>query len=426
MSTSGVTMSLVVVYDKGAVSPIDILQRVPVPLIVVLADSKHAQRMRPLFAESCRAVHDLADGDLLAKLGRYRLTGIQTFSEPMLPSTSALATALGLPFHDATVVGLLTRKDAQRQRLRDTGVDKTVSVTLTDADEWDAAVAQIGLPVVIKPTSGVSSRNTVLVDSVDTGRELIGPILGEEGSVVVEEYLSGISVPEPWGDYVSVETVVQHGDVLHVAVTGKLRLAPPFRECGQFWPAMLSPAVHSDVLALADGAVKSLGVVSGILHIEIKLTPTGPRIIEVNGRVGGFIPELARHAAGIDLIDVGARIACGEHVELPPVEPDRVYFQFTTPAPVEEGVVTAVCRKGDLSDIPGLVGYTPLVRRGDAVGGFGTTDLNLVSVEAADHDALVPVIDMIMDRIEFEFQFDGRRVARSARDLVYNTLKRNR
>jgi hypothetical protein len=165
---------------------------------------------------------------------------------------------------------------------------------------------------------------------------------------------------------------------------------------------------------------------SGILHTEIKLTPAGPRVIEVNGRVGGFIPELARQAAGIDLVDVGLRIALGERVELPPVEPDRVHFQFTTPAPVEEGLVTAVCRKADLADVPGLVGYTPLVRRGDAVGGFGTQDLNLVSVEAASHDALAPVIDMIMDRIEFEFEFDGRRVARSARDLVYNTLENNR
>jgi biotin carboxylase len=418
-------LSLVVIYDEGAVSPLDILQKVSGRLVVVLAASEHAQRIRALFAESCLAVHDLADGDLVAKLGRHRLTGIQTFSEPMLPATSALATALGLPFHDATVVKLLTSKDAQRQRLRDAGVDKTVSLTLTDAGEWEAAVTRIGLPVVVKPARGVSSRNTVLVDDVDTGRALIGPILDEEGTLVVEEYLSGIAVPEPWGDYVSVETVVQHGDVRHVAVTGKLRLAPPFRECGQFWPARLDPAVRSDVLALTDGAVKSLNVVSGILHTEIKLTPAGPRIIEVNGRVGGFIPELADHAAGIDLVDVGARIACGERVELAPVEPDRVYFQFTTPAPVEAGVVTAVCRKADLADIPGLVDYTPLVRRGDSVGGFGTKDLNLLSVEAADHDALVPVIDMIMDRIEFEFELDGRRIVRSARDLVYNTLEKN-
>lgn len=417
--------ALIVVYDQGAVSPTGILQKISSPLIVVLAASAHAQRMRPLFAESCDAVYDLADGDLVAKLGRHRPKGIQTFSEPMLAATSDLATALGLPFHDAIAVRLLTSKDAQRQRLRDVGVDKTASLKLTDVGGWEAAVTRIGLPVVVKPERGVGSRNTILVNDLDTGRALVGPVLEEEGAVVIEEYLSGIPVPEPWGDYVSVETVVHHGKARHLPVTGKLRLAPPFRECGQFWPARLDPSTHADVLTLADSAITSLNIVSGILHTEIKLTPVGPRIIEVNGRVGGFIPELAAHAAGVDLVDIAARIACGEPVNIPPVEPDRVYLQLTTPAPVKVGTVTAVCRRADLGHIPGLVGYTLLVRRGDAVGGFGTKDLNLVSVEVVDHDAVVPVIGMILDQVEFGFQFDSRQVTCSARDLVYHTLEKD-
>jgi biotin carboxylase len=418
-------MSLVVVYDKGAVSPIDILKKVSIPLIVVLAESAHAQRMRPLFAESCEAVHDLSDPDLAATLGATALSGILTFSEPTLPATARLAARLGLPFHDESVVAALTSKDVQRRTLRDAGVDDTVSVRLTGPGEWDDAIARTGLPAVVKPARGVNSRNTVLVHDADLGRELFTTILANEGVVVVERYLAGITVEEPWGDYVSIETVVQRGDVRHLAVTGKLRLAPPFRECGQFWPANLPPATCRETLDLADRAIKALRVDTGILHTEMKLTQAGPRIIEVNGRVGGYIPELAMQAASIDLVDVGARIACGERVELPPVEPDGVHFQFTTPAPVEAGTVTSVCRKADLGDLPGLVGYTPLVRRGDAVGGFGTQDLNLVSVTAPDHDALVPVIDTIMDRIVFEFDLDGHRVARTARDLVHRTLENN-
>ncbi|MEU4805389.1 hypothetical protein [Actinosynnema sp. NPDC023587] len=57
---------------------------------------------------------------------------------------------------------------------------------------------------------------------------------------------------------------------------------------------------------------------------------------------------MAAHAAGIDLVDVGARIALGERVELPPVDPDRVFFQFTPPAPVVRG-----CGRGDPALTPG-------------------------------------------------------------------------
>jgi biotin carboxylase len=417
---------LIVTYDEGAASALDIAGRIARPVVVVLADSAHAQRMRPLFADACLAVHDLCEDDLTTKLDRHRPAGIQTFSEPLLPATSALAEALGLPFHDAAVVAALTRKDVQRQVLRAAGVDRTACVRLTDMRAWDDAIAQVGVPAVVKPACGVSSRNTVLVYDVEAGRALARSIVDEEAVVVVEEYLHGAAVPEPWGDYVSVETIVQHGDARHLAVTGKLRLAPPFRECGQFWPARMDAADHAEVLRLAGGAAEALGVVSGLLHTEIKLTPAGPRIIEVNGRIGGYIHQLARQATGIDLIDVGARIACGERVELPDVDLDRIHLQFTTPGPVERGVVSEVCRKADLAEVPGLVSYTPLVRRGDIVGGFATQDLNLVSVTACGHDALVPVVDMILDRTRFGFEIDTEHVTRSARDLIYTALEDHR
>src|ERR1039458_5905761 len=95
-------MSLVVLYDQGAVSPTDILRIGRArKIIVVLASSAHAQRMRPLFTESCSAVYDLADEDLLTRLRECRPDGIVTFSEAMLAVTSRLSAALRLRYHDA-------------------------------------------------------------------------------------------------------------------------------------------------------------------------------------------------------------------------------------------------------------------------------------------------------------------------------------
>ncbi|MGW5052576.1 ATP-grasp domain-containing protein [Actinokineospora sp. NPDC004072] len=413
-------MRLAVVYDKGAVSPSDILGLADRGLVVVLAPTEHARRMRPLFAETC-PVHDLDDPELVGRLRDHGVTGIQTFSEPMLVATAGLAADLGLPFHDPTTVTLLTSKKEQRRRLREAGVDPTVSVPLVDAGRWDDVVARIGLPVVVKPEVGVSSRNTVLVHDLEEGRALVAAIIEDEASVVVEEYLRGAEVADPWGDYVSVETVAQSGRLRHLAVTGKLRLAPPFRECGQFWPARLSAAEIAEIELLTTRAIEALGVQTGILHTEVKLTEDGPRIIEVNGRVGGYIPELAQHAAGIDLVQVGASLALGEQVALPPVALDRVFFQFTTPAPVEQAVVTGVCRADDLAGVPGLVRYTPLVRRGATVGGFGTQDLDLVSLVADDHETLAAAVGQLMDRIRYRFESEGEAVTRSARELIYPT-----
>jgi biotin carboxylase len=370
--------------------------------------------------ETCTAVYDLDDADLVSRLLAHDITGIVTFSEPMLRPTSSLATELGLIFHNAETVERLTNKEAQRRRLRESAVDSTASTVISSVAQWESVVRNLGLPVVVKPALGVSSRNTILVREPEAAPARIDRLLREERRLVVEEYLRGIDVAPPFGDYVSVETVVSRGERRHLAVTGKLRLAPPFRECGQFWPARLDTATNEAVVLLADHAVKALDVESGILHTEIKLTPAGPRIIEVNGRIGGYIAELAWRAAAVDLADVAVRIACGEHVDIHPVDCDRVFFQFTTPAPTAHGRVSAVPRRDSLKDIAGITRYYPLVRRGAEVGGIRTHDLDLVAGEAPDHEALAATIDLIMDTISYEFEIAGRSVVRSARDLVDN------
>jgi len=48
-------------------------------------------------------------------------------------------------------------------------------------------------------------------------------------------------------------------------------------------------------------------------HTEIRLTPDGRVIIEVNGRLAGdFVPHLAKLATGLDGATIAARVDCGE------------------------------------------------------------------------------------------------------------------
>ncbi len=69
--------------------------------------------------------------------------------------------------------------------------------------------------------------------------------------------------------------------------------------------------------ALAIEAAEALGVRSGALHIEIKLTPGGPQVIEVNGRVGGGgIDRLYESTHGQSLTHIATQIALGQPVDL--------------------------------------------------------------------------------------------------------------
>ncbi|KJK58938.1 hypothetical protein [Saccharothrix sp. ST-888] len=417
-------MAIVVVYDQGAASPRDIIGRLggSEPVVVALAPSEHAQQVGPLFEENCAGVVSLADTDeaVVALLRRYPVEGILTFSERMLPDTARLAELLGLPYNSPETVRVLTDKAAQRRCLREAGVDSVRSMVVSTPEDWPAALALTGLPAVVKPVRGEGSRNTVRVTDPEHGAAVVEEFLRTEPALVVEEFLQGADCA-PFGDYVSVESAVTPEGSCHYAVSGKLPLAPPFRESGQFWPSQLPPEQQAEVVSLTDRALRALGVTHGLTHTEIKLTPAGPRLIEVNGRLGGEQAELARRAVGLDLVALAGEIALGRSVNLSPVRPEGVHFQYYTPGPTAPARVERVDGAAAVRALPGITGYRPSVRPGtELAGGTSTTLLDLLCGSADDHQGMTALLEQAVDRLAFEFTVDGRRVLRTARDLLTN------
>lgn len=323
-------------YDRGAANVSEIaasLTKVAPLVFVTRHGSEHAEPLLPLLRDMGEVVtFRHAPGEVAGRLKAIGPGGITTFSEAMLNDTAELAAGLGLPFHSRETVRLLTDKFLQRRRLNESGTAGVAGSLLTRPQDWPDAVRRVGLPAVVKPARGEGSRNTYRVDDPTEGLGLVTGLLNTESALVLEQFLEG-RPSAPYGDYVSVESVTSRGVVSHIAVTGKFPLLPPFRETGQFWPAALPEVEQRRLRDLASEAIASLGITTGITHTEIKLTGSGPRVIEVNGRLGGYINELSLRAAGLDLVELAGRVALGESVAPPPVTHDRVVFQYSNPAP---------------------------------------------------------------------------------------------
>jgi biotin carboxylase len=138
-------------------------------------------------------------------------------------------------------------------------------------------------------------------------------------------------------------------------VTGRFPLAENFRETGFFIPAALSETDQVAVLGLASSAIEALAVTSGCLHTEIKFTPDGPRVIEVNGRVGGGVPEMLDRAAGVALVEITLRLALGEAVHVQgPVATERIGYRFFLQPPPVSATVATISGIDAVSDHPGV------------------------------------------------------------------------
>jgi len=108
------------------------------------------------------------------------------------------------------------------------------------------------------------------------------------------------------------------GSTQVVGVTDKsVGGAPAFIETGHMFPAALPAADAAAAGETARQAVEALGLDGVVAHTEIKLTPDGPRLIEVNPRpAGNRITELIRHVTGVDIAAAAVDVAIGQRPDL--------------------------------------------------------------------------------------------------------------
>ncbi|MER6546715.1 pyridoxal-phosphate dependent enzyme [Streptomyces sp. NPDC001250] len=257
---------------------------------------------------------------VLAHFSPEEVAGITTTSEFYLEAAASLAESLGLPGNPPEAVSACRRKSVTRRLLTEAGLLQPVSVPVTRAAEVSEAVAATGLPCVVKPTSDSASTGVLLCDSVEQAQEHAAKMLAITHNVreqvvppevLVEEFVQG---PE-----FSVETLFVDGALHLVGITRKSVSPPPsFVELRHAFPAPLDEAASSEVEQVVRAAIEAIGLRHGACHTELRLTPAGPTIIEINARLaGGMIPELIRLAGGPDLLTQQLRAAAGMAVELP-------------------------------------------------------------------------------------------------------------
>ncbi|HVW17886.1 MAG TPA: hypothetical protein VHB30_06520, partial [Solirubrobacteraceae bacterium] len=282
-------------------------------------------------------------------------------SDDLIASTAAIAAELGLAYYDPVTAERLVDKAAQRRALRAAGIpvpEHWLIAPGAGEDEVGEVAGRIRYPAVLKPRQGQGSRNAFAVGDAADLRAALRDLGGarRDFAVIVEEYLPDRATSDPdFAGYLSVESVVLDGAIHHVTSTGRFPPMAPFRETGFFIPSALPADVLAEVLAVVDAAIPALGIRRGALHTEVKLTPDGPRVIEVNGRLGGGVAGMLASVSDVNFFRLALDVAAGELV--PPALPlalDRVAYLFYVQATVGHATVAAIEGLDDVGRHPGV------------------------------------------------------------------------
>jgi biotin carboxylase len=314
---------------------------------------------------TCVDVAGMDRESAIAAVAQHRPNALLALADDCLVFAADLAHGLGLSFTSPEVARRYTDKHEQRRAFALAGLDVPRQWVVDPADPtiFSEIQHQARFPAVLKPRRGEASRDTLPVASFE---ELIS-LWRSEGFAsssqvfVLEEYIPDSDTPvcgDGFAGYVSVESVVSNEVVSHLAVNGRMPPAFPFRETGFFIPAALSEDLSATIFEVAERAAHALGVVNGCLHTEIKMTPTGPVVIEVNGRIGGGVPEMLQAATGIDLLGLAFDLALGNDVVLATPSARCLAYLFYVQPPSAMSRVLAVEGLDELRSTPGVTEVT--------------------------------------------------------------------
>ena len=337
----------------------------------VVAVDRNADAAGLAEADAAEVV-DFADVAAVTEVARkHAVDGVLTVSaDRAVPIVAAVAEALRLPGIGTQTAHAMTNKIAMRRRLAEAGVPQPRFAAVRTIHEGHQALERVGLPAVLKPADSGGQRGVFLLDSEDDLDAHLHSALVESGTgeAIVEAYHEGLEL--------NGLALARAGHVSSLTLSDRLR--PPGIGFGVGWIHVYPATIYGDALVEAErvavSAVRALGLRDGIAFPQLLVCEDGRvRVVEVAARIpGGQMADLARHAIGLDLVEIALRQALG--VEVPDAlaeprfrRPLAIRFLTAEPGPLPTGRVREWSGLERVLAFPGVVQADVFLTAGETI-----------------------------------------------------------
>lgn len=365
------------------------------------------------------------------------LDGVCTFCEMAVPLVSRVAETLGLSGNAPDAVDAARDKHSTRAKMAAAGLPTPRNMLVQQPSDLKAAAEMVKFPAVLKPIYGAASIGVVRVndeeqlekaykrvtrelakahivagalqqgsdeDEDDAANEAIEATVQQGNAdswikltLMLEEYLDG---PE-----VDVDVVFSEGQAVYGAITDNWPTVEPyFNETGSNCPSILPTKQQQELMQMAVQSTQCLGFKQGVFHVELKYTSRGPRLIEVNCRMGGGpVRNTNLLVWGVDLVEEHL-LTCAGIPSRPPVaaRPLMYIAEYSINAQ-KSGRIQHIDFLKDWQNHPDVLYARALVQKGQKVtsvtDGMPTWVCELMVVKPTVEEAItfVKAIDQALD-----------------------------
>lgn len=280
-----------------------------------------------------------------------------------------LGKRLDISYEDAICA---TNKAFMRKRLKSHGIPIPKFYIVNNYSEFIIAIKNFNDVCIVKPADNAGSRGVKLLNLGDKTVNLKERYESTKkhsrtGVVLVEEYMTGKEV--------SVETMTVDGENFILGITDKeVTQGSVFVEIGHSVQSQLSDDIKKEIKRITIDAIRAINIINGPSHTEIKMTPQGPKIVEIAARLGGdFITsKLIPLSTGINMVESSVLLAMGEQIDLN-TKYDRgsaIRFIYAT----DKGAIKSIDIDDTLKEIEGIDEIELYKNTGDYIQNLESSD----------------------------------------------------
>lgn len=243
-----------------------------------------------------------------------KVDGILTTSDAPVNTVAYVCHELNLFGLSKKSAEISTNKVLQREILKENDFKTPGYKKIKDSNEINSKTWEMSFPVVVKPVDSSASRGVCKVSVFEELNEAVANALSfsKSGVVVIEEFIEG-------REY-SIESLTQNGITYIIAITekGVVGNSSYFVEERHIIPADLTQEKSIEIEQYVKQIMVLFNIDNSATHIEIKMTKTGPVLIELGARLGGdFIAsDLVPLATGVDMLENVILIALGQPIKI--------------------------------------------------------------------------------------------------------------
>ena len=282
--------------------------------------------------------------------------------------------------------------------MRKTGIPQPKAKAVTNVEDGVAAAAEIGYPVLVRPSFVLGGRAMMIVGNEDTLRHYLHNAveINEDSPVLVDKYIMGKETEVDAicdGKDVFIPAIMEHVERTGIHSGDSISVYPSFS---------LSPAVKQKIIDYTVRLGLEIGIV-GLFNIQFIVDENEDvYVIEVNPRSSRTVPFISK-STGIQMAKIATRVMLGHSLKEQGITevyfPERKRHFVKTPA-FSFGKITGIDTylSPEMKSTGEAIGYDDSFTRalykslqasGMVVRGYGTI---FVTLADATKDEALPLV----------------------------------